>query len=415
MNTTAKSGEHPYGWVIVIAATICMIVSFGANLTVSVLIKPFETEFGWSRGEISLAYTMVTIGGAFGGLFWGALSDKIGAKKIAFVAGITLPVALMGVSFQSNLYAIYALYLVIGGIGFAGMFTPLLTLTGQWFEKRRGMAMGIATAGGAFGQGFIPFLARVLISEYDWRTAMMVLGVGSLVLILPALFLLRPPPKPVHAAHVQTAVNAAVEDHSDNSWKLPWTVTIPWIAAAGFFCCVCMAVPLMHVIPLATDIGITPETAAGLLFALMMAGIVGRIVFGSLADRIGALYTYVITSLGQTVSVFLFVQTGSVAALFAIAIFFGFFYAGVMTGLLICAQEAAPARRTGFAMAVVSMTGWGGMGVGGWQAGYFFDTYGNYTTSYATAAIAGIINLMILAALIWYRKDRQPTVRFARA
>ena len=86
-----------------------------------------------------------------------------------------------------------------------------------------------------------------------------------------------------------------------------------------------------------------------------------------------------------------------------------------MTGLLICAQEAAPARRTGFAMAVVSMTGWGGMGVGGWQAGYFFDTYGNYTTSYATAAIAGIINLMILAALIWYRKDRQPTVRFARA
>jgi len=412
VNSSLTSKTDPYGWVIVIAATICMVVAFGANLSVTVLIQPFEAEFGWSRGQISLAYGMVSIGGAFGGLFWGAMADRIGVRTIAFIAGITLPLAMTALAFVSNLYVLYALYLVIGGIGFAGLFAPLLSLTGQWFGARSGMAFGIVTAGGAFGQGFIPFLTRFLISAWDWRMAMLVLGLGSLALILPALFLLKPPPGAAVGAR-SAAIGAA--DNSDNAWKLPWKLSITWIAVAGFFCCVCMTVPLMHLVPLAADVGIAPQTAAGLLFVLMMAGIGGRLFFGALADRIGALYTYIITSIGQTASVFLFVTTASVPMLFTIAVVFGFFYAGVMTGLLICAQEAAPARRNAFAMAVVSMTGWFGMGYGGFQAGWLFDVFGNYTASYAMAALAGIVNLLILVALVWYRKSRQPTVRFARA
>jgi MFS family permease len=90
---------------------------------------------------------------------------------------------------------------------------------------------------------------------------------------------------------------------------------------------------------------------------------------------------------------------------------FGFGFAGVMTSLLICAREAAPLRITGFAIAVVSTTGWVGMGIGSYQGGYFFDVTGDYTFSYGTAAIAGLINLLIVAALAWFRHTEAQRAR----
>ena len=79
--TEDSFSEHPYGWVIVAVSTVCLALGFGAGGTVSVFIKPFEQEFGWLRADISMAYTMHTIGAALGGLVWGSLSDRIGATK----------------------------------------------------------------------------------------------------------------------------------------------------------------------------------------------------------------------------------------------------------------------------------------------------------------------------------------------
>jgi hypothetical protein len=104
--------------------------------------------------------------------------------------------------------------------------------------------------------------------------------------------------------------------------------------------------------------------------------------------------------------VFWFVQTDSLPALYALAIAFGFGYAGVMTTLVICGREAAPLRITGFAVAVVTTTAWIGMGIGSYQGGYFYDLTGNYAWSYANAAISGTINLSVVALLIWYRRNR---------
>ena len=93
--------EEPYGWVIVAVVTMCMTLGFGAGATVSVLMKPFEEEFGWSRADISMAYTMHTIGAAIGGLFWGGLSDRIGARKIAFIGAVAMSAGLMALKWQS--------------------------------------------------------------------------------------------------------------------------------------------------------------------------------------------------------------------------------------------------------------------------------------------------------------------------
>ncbi|PCI03899.1 MAG: hypothetical protein COB78_05970 [Hyphomicrobiales bacterium] len=398
MESAAKE-DHSYGWVIVAASTYCMILAFGANLTVSVLIDPLQAEFGWSRAQISIAYTMLTVGAAIGGLFWGGLSDRIGAKKIAFFGAVVLSVQLVLISYQSELWAIYALYFVLGAFGIGALFTPLLALTGLWFSKNKGLALGIVTAGGAIGQGAIPFAERMMISSWGWRDAMFYLGIAYIVTLIPVLFFLKQPP-------MFEAGASRLKKSNENTWGISHMITLPWLSFAGLFCCICMSAPLIHLVPLGMDLGLGPETAASLLFVLMVSGLFGRLFFGSFADRVGGLKAYFLASVGQTVSVFWFTQTTSLPLLYVISVVFGFAFAGVMTCLIICAQQAAPVRLTGLAVAMVSGTAWVGMGVGGFQAGYFFDLNGSYTTSFANAAIAGMINLTILIALFAYRRNR---------
>jgi MFS family permease len=401
MNMAAQDrfSEQPYGWMIVAVATVCLALGFGAGGTVSVLMKPFEEDFGWFRADISMAYTAHTIGAALGGLVWGGLSDRIGARKIAIIGAVAISAGLIALKWQSDLWLLYALYFLIGALGFACLFAPLVALAGLWFNERKGLAIGIVTAGGAIGQGVVPYLARLLITEFGWRDAMLHLGVGYFVVLFPLVFLLRPAPSAVRPSD-----QAGRSD--DNLWNMPHAVSIPWLGLAGLFCCVCMAVPLVHLVPLGIDLGCAPQTAAGLLLALMIAGVFGRLFFGWLADRIGGLPAYFLASLAQTSVVFWFTQTGNVATLFQLSVLFGFGFAGVMTCLLICAREAAPLRLSGSAMAMVSMAGWIGMGLGSYQAGFFYDLSANYLLSYANAAIAGIVNLLIVAALIWYRHHR---------
>jgi MFS family permease len=398
--------EQPYGWVIVAVATTCLALGFGANIVVSVFINPFEAEFGWPRADISLAYSVLTIGAAIGGIVWGGLSDRIGAKRIGFVGAVVMALALMALRWQNGLWQLYLIHFVLGAFGFACLFTPMVAVTGLWFNERKGLAIGIVTAGGAIGQGIVPFVVRFMITDFGWRDATLYLGISYLVILLPLLTLLKPPP-------VVAASSASAGRSGENLWGVPHSITIPWLALAGVFCCICMAAPLVHLVPLGTDIGCPPQTAAGLLLALMTAGVFGRLFFGWLADRIGGLYAYFLASLAQTSMVFWFTQTSDLILLYAISVLFGFGFAGVMTCLLICAREAAPLRITGLGMAVVSTTAWIGMGIGSYQAGYFYDLNGNYAWSFGNAAIAGMVNLAVVALLIWYRQDRVKRLKFA--
>jgi predicted MFS family arabinose efflux permease len=270
-----------------------------------------------------------------------------------------------------------------------------------WFNARKGLAIGMVTAGGAFGQGIVPYLGRLLITEFGWRDAMLALGVGYFAILFPLMFLLKPAP-----AAEQPTDRAARAD--GNLWNVPHAITLPWLGFAALFCCVCMAASQVHLVPLDIDLGCSPQTAAGLLLTMMVTGVFGRLFFGWLADRTGGLRAYFLASLAQTSVVFWFTQTRSVATLLQLSVLFGFGFSGVMTCLLICAREAAPLRLSGLAMAVVSTVGWIGMGLGSYQAGLFYDLSASYVLSFANAAIAGILNLLVVAALFWYRQQRTP-------
>ena len=142
----------------------------------------------------------------------------------------------------------------------------------------RGLAIGIASAGQALGQGGVPFTGAYLIEAFGWRNAMMTQGLITLGLLLPLGMFLRDSPV--------VTKSGALADETPSG--LPNAVITVWISAAVVFCCTCMAVPLMHLLPLIQGRGFSAPEAGSVIFVMLMVAIVGRVAFGKLTDIIGA-------------------------------------------------------------------------------------------------------------------------------
>ena len=219
------------GWYVVAGATVGMALGFGALALLSVFMRPLEAEFGWSRSEVSFAYAISTIGMAVGGLVWGRVSDRVDIRILLAIGGSGIVLSLLAMSAVQSLWQVYLANLVLGGFGFSMLYAPLLTATGEWFEHRRGLAVGIVTAGGALGQGVLPFVANALIDALGWRTAFLSLGLISLIALATAL------PKVTRPGGRVAAAKALVRVSVESSTRMRKQFAL--IAVAAFMCCVC--------------------------------------------------------------------------------------------------------------------------------------------------------------------------------
>ena len=168
-----------------------------------------------------------------------------------------------------------------------------------------------------------------------------------------------------------------------------------------------MGIPTVHVAALVNDQGINPQQSAGVLSVVMIAGALGRVAAGKLADIISPLAAYITCSFVQTVAVLWFTHMTSVAGFYVIAIVFGVGFGGVMTTFLITIRSLVPGRMAGTAMSIVILFGWVGMGAGAYAGGLLFDWSGSYLASFFVAAIAGVINLSILSTLFLHLRRQE--------
>jgi predicted MFS family arabinose efflux permease len=187
---------------------------------------------------------------------------------------------------------------------------------------------------------------------------------------------------------------------------IPYNVVVVRMSAAVILCCTCMSVPLMHLVPLIQDVGFPPEVASSVIFAMMLSAILGRVAFGRLADMIGAVPAYMTATAWMTAMVFGFVWLDRLDVFYVYAIVYGFGYAGVMTGILTSVSVLTPAERRASAMGIVTMFAFFGHAIGGYQGGLLYDLTGAYDAPYAVAALAGILNLIIVNTLL--RRTRRP-------
>ena len=389
-----QSRDINYGWVMVFVVFVLSGLAFGSLASISVFLKPVSLEFGWSRGQTSFAYTLASFASAAFGVMWGQLADKYGTKWFGAIGAVCMSLTLFSLSGLDSILQFYILYFLFGAFGCALLFSPLYANVGFWFRENPGLALGIAASGGAIGQAFIPHISGVLIESGGWEDAYIKLAIIYIIIAFPVSLLIKESP---------WRITARTEDEPESrDFPLSEKEVVAWISFAVIFCCVCMSVPIMHLVPLLTDAGFTLEFATSVLMVLMICGAFGRIFGGILGDRRGALPGYILMSLGQTVFVVWFPHLSSPTGIYLLAAFFGFTYSGVMSSILVCTRMMVSAKYGARAMSLTSFFGWIGMGLGGFLGGYFFDIYGDYSWAFTFAGIMGVINLVILSQF-WLR------------
>ncbi len=403
-----RAQAHPsrFGWVIVAAVATMLAVAMGQLVNgLSVFAIPLEQEFGWARGPVALINSAGLVGLALGGIVMGAVADRTPIRIVSLAGVIALGLCVMLAARAEQLWQFYLLFFVAGFFG-AGLFAPLIALVGSWFPVGAGLAIGIASAGQALGQGGVPFATAFLIEAFGWRQSFLIQGLLSLVLLLPLALLIREPTRTA-SAPLASAAEVPVP-------LSPFVVTV-WLSLAVLFCCGTMAVPLMHLVPLIQGHGISAPDASGVLFVMLIAAILGRVAFGKLADVIGPVPAYMAASLWQTVAVFAFVGIEDLSSFYVFAPIYGFGYAGVMTGLLITARVLTPVARRATLMGVILAFAWLGHGIGGFQAGHFYDQTGHYAMGFGLAALAGLANLLLVGGLFMTLRRRSAPPVFAPA
>ncbi|MEO3430827.1 MFS transporter [Pelagibius sp. CAU 1746] len=382
--------EPAYRWVIAFTAAAMLAVVMGQLVNgLSVFFIPLERAFGWARGDIAFINTVGLIGLAVGGIVMGRIADRAEIRKVCLFSVAVTSLCVFAAAWAEALWQFYLLFFLAGAFGGGALFAPLIALVGNWFHKGGGLAIGIAAAGQGVGQGGVPFGTAFLIEALGWRGAFMAQGLITLALLLPLALLMRAPPQ--RGAHATGG--------REDAPPLPLSTVIPTMSLAVLMCCTCMAVPLMHLVPLIQGYGISATEASSVLFAMMIAAIVGRVAFGQLADMIGAIPAYMTASLWQTVLVFVFTQITDLDMLYVFAPIYGFGYAGVMTGVLTTTRALTPATRRAGATGIILAFGWLGHGLGGYQGGLFYDLTGGYDVSFANAALAGVLNLVVVGSL----------------
>jgi MFS family permease len=377
---------------MVALCTVMVAMAFGAIGTVAVFLEPLAADFGWPRADVAAAYSVATVATGLGGIAMGFFADRMPVRRVALLVAVVPGLAFAFLSALHTTRELYAVYALMGLFGIGAVMAPLNRLSSLWLAKNPGLAIGIVSAGGAAGQGLVPYFARHLIVTEGWRQAYLILGAVFIVVMVPLALVLRDAPSlPPHAPKGHSGEKSRVQ-------------LLALLSLAALLCCVCMATPLVHAVTLGSDRGLAGTDAAGLLAALMVAGMLGRVAFGRLSDRVGALPTYIVSSAGQTALAFLFPYAGSALELYVLSALFGFVFSGAMTSFLVCAREYAPAGTTGLSIGVVMFFAWVGMALGAWQGGLFYDLCGTYYQSFANASLAGVANLLILALLFLHTK-----------
>ncbi len=412
MDSDRYRPESRYAWFFVVVASVIMGMGGGALISISTFLKPIMADFGWLRGETAFAYFAGAIALGFGGIAMGYLSDRYSTRPVVIVGILCLGGSMLLLASQEALWQFYLYYIILGGFGVSALDAPLIANVGHWFTRNKGLALGLTTAGRALGQGFVPFASGLLISASGWREAYTTLGIVSLVVLLPLAFFIRNPPGLQEANEASRKANPSDQDIN---YPVPPKLAIVWVSGAALFCCTSMGTAMVHAVAIAQDTGMDADKAAGVILLIYVSGFFGRISFGKLSDHIGGIRSYWLASFGQTVLIFWFTQMQSLAGFYTHAVIFGFFMAGVMTGLIICVRELTPVHMRGMSTGIMFCVAWFGMGLGGYQGGFFFDLSGSYVIPYANAVAAGVINLIIVSSLFFYCRRKSAVLEPSEA
>jgi MFS family permease len=390
-------------WVVASAALVILAIAYGAPLFTAVALKPIAAEFGTARAAPAAAVSFALIGAAFGGIAAGWLAGRLGTRLIVLFGGAMLAGGLV-LSASGGLAQLYVGHgLLMGLFGASCIFSPVVTYVSRWFERSRGAAVAMISSGQSLSGVLWPIVFQTGITELGWRETMLVFGlfVGVATLALAAIFL-KPPPQPRPSqgrGGTDPTAGAPVFGLSPN-------LAMFVLAVAIFCCCVPMAMPAQHIVAFCSDLGFATQSGPAMLSVLLGCAFLARQFWGWLADRIGGLQTLLWSSLAQATALSGFLLTRDETALFAVSAAFGLGFSGLLPSYVIAIREHYPVKEANWRVPTIYFAGFLGMALGGWGAGVLYDYFGYYLPAFTVGIGFNLVNLVILLALVFRRRDK---------
>ena len=386
-----------YRWVIVGVGALMTCVGIGLMFSLAVYLQPMSAETGWSRAGISSAMTIDFLAMGVAGFAWGAASDRFGTRPVVLSGAALLGSGLILASRSTSLIEFQLTYGILVGLAAGAFFAPMIAAATRWFDNTRSLAVSLVSAGMGVAPMTISPMARWLISTYDWRTAMMTVGIMAWVLLIPAALLVRQPPEAARSG--EPGANAPVEAAAGISVAHAFRSPQFLVLALTFFCC-CAAHsgPIFHMISYAMICGIPAMTAVSIYSLEGLSGLGGRLLLGVLADRLGAKPVLVCGLLVQALAIGTYLFVNRLGEFYALSIVFGTAYGGVMPLYAVLAREYFGPRIMGTVFGAVTMVSSLGMAFGPAAGGMIFDSFNSYRWLYIGSLSVGLGAMAIALA-----------------
>ena len=389
-STHAGSVETRTSWVVALAALTVLSLSYGAPLVTVVALKPIAAEFGAPRSAPALAVALTYIGAGCGGIAMGWLAERIGVRWVVMFGGTMIGAGLTIASLGGLTQLYISSFLLIGLLGAAGMFAPLMTYVSRWFDRRRGTRDRADLRRPVHRRGAVAAAVPVRHRRRSagatpcwpsaaWRRARSCRWRRSSCAR-------RPTRLPLGGLHAEPRAGAPV-------LGLPPNLVLAALAFATFCCCMTMSMPMAHMVAFCSDIGIGPTQGAAMLSVLLGSAFFARQFWGWLADRIGGLQTILCASAAQATAMTGFLLTQDEIGLFTISAVFGFGFGGLIPGYVLAVRELFPASEASWRIPVMLFPGSLGMAAGGWLAGVMYDHFAFYAPAFAVGVAANLVNL----------------------
>ena len=398
------SARYFYGYNIVGASFVIQAMSIGAMFTYGVFFKEFQADFGWSRATISVGSSLGFLVMGAAGILAGRLSDRIGPKAIMVASGISLGLGFMFMSRLQATWQLYLLYGVLVGIGLSTHDVITLSTVARWFVKRRGMMTGIVKVGTGTGQVLVPPFAVAIIAVYGWRNAYLILGTLALVILVAAAQLLRRDPQSIgrlpDGGSDEPGDTGSGPLGRDMSFSVAvrkrqfWTLCI-----AEFVAFFCIFTIILHIVPHATDLGLSLATAVAVQSTFGGVSMLGRFVMGVAIDRIGGKRSLIICFILLIISLVWLQMAKNAWMLFFFAIIYGFAHGGFFTLMSPMVAEFFGTGSHGVLFGMVLFSGTIGGSVGPLLAGHIFDVTGSYQAAFITLTALAFIGLVLITIL----------------
>ncbi|MBI4188364.1 MAG: MFS transporter [Chloroflexi bacterium] len=411
MNSNQKRSRVFYGWYIVAACALITLYTGGiVNFGFTAVFEPLANEFGWSYAQIALAASLRGLEMGLLAPFVGLFVDRWGPRRLIFAGSILVCLGFLLLSRVSSLLMFYASFLLIASGMSTCAGTVLTTAVANWFHKRAGIASGIVVSGFGMGGLLVPVVTR-LIDVFQWRMAMVIVGLGMLVTVLPLSLLVRH--KPEHYGFLPDGeVSSAVETGDVRASAASTEVNIPasqalrsrafWHVALASLChAFVVNAIVMHIMPYLSSIGI-PRTVSSLAaLVLPLLSISGRLGSGWLSDRLGSKKVFTASFILMTVGLLLFgnINASMMWLLVLFIVTFSLGWGCSVTTRLSLQREYFGRGSFGAINGFLSGVMMVGNISGAPLAGLAFDTWGSYRGAWLGFAALTIVGMVLAVTM----------------